>query len=561
MNLNQAEDLFTASINITDLDNLAIENAKTCFVVFQNDGVIKKKCRFEDDVWFTTNEYANIGLHFKFNRFSYSQYQNIFHLDFDEFILYVKAYLTLFFGKNALDTLQTLLLDLRHIIGYDLEGVQTADPGLTIHFPAYCADFFAMLPGADDNDELETLMHAMEVYRERWLSSNSCEKNQRVLADFDTYFRFDDIMKDFWRSPLSNDERLFYYPLYLWWEITGVLPLRPREFLLTERKCLAKDIDGNYSLHLRRNQLKGSGRSISYKISDDYIVETYNIPQTLGREIERYLTLTEEHGNTDLNTLFVTDPHYMKWGQHKRSDSRYLTYVNMNTILRYFYRDIIAGKHKLHVLQETKNQHLADNEIGRIHLGDTRHIALINIMQEGGTPVTAMLLAGHDNMITASHYYSNVENLIESKTYRMHRKMISGDNQYHLDILSQQSRNGHGKPLRDGGECVSPAYQSGKIDDCLDSTGANGEIGYCPTCKHYRNAGGYDASEDIYKRNLYNDCVLLTQAVEIIRKGQGSTEDLGEALLRFRSSSLSYQEYLLSKRTRGENATWQEEKR
>ena len=119
--------------------------------------------------------------------------------------------------------------------------------------------------------------------------------------------------------------------------------------------------------------------------------------------------MTEENGNTDLNTLFVTDPHYMKWGQLKHSNSRYLTYVNMNTILRYFYRDIIVGKYGFRVLQETTNQHLEDDEIGRIHLGDTRHIALINIMQEGGTPVTAMLLTGHDNIITASHYYSNTE--------------------------------------------------------------------------------------------------------------------------------------------------------
>lgn len=99
MNLNHAEDLFTASINVINLDNLAIEKARKCFLEFQNEGVIKKKCCFEDDVWYTTNEYANIGLHFKFNRFSYGQYQDIFRLEFDDFILYVKAYLALFGAK------------------------------------------------------------------------------------------------------------------------------------------------------------------------------------------------------------------------------------------------------------------------------------------------------------------------------------------------------------------------------------------------------------------------------------------------------------------------------
>ena len=37
-----------------------------------------------------------------------------------------------------------------------------------------------------------------------------------------------------------------------------------------------------------------------------------------------------------------------------------------------------------------------------IHIGDTRHIAMINLIAEGASPVTAMLLAGHedDNFIS-----------------------------------------------------------------------------------------------------------------------------------------------------------------
>ena len=46
-----------------------------------------------------------------------------------------------------------------------------------------------------------------------------------------------------------------------------------------------------------------------------------------------------------------------------------------------------------------------DHEINFIHIGDTRHIAMINLIAEGASPVTAMLLAGHDNITTSSHYF------------------------------------------------------------------------------------------------------------------------------------------------------------
>ena len=65
---------------------------------------------------------------------------------------------------------------------------------------------------------------------------------------------------------------------YLWWKITGVIPLRPREFLLTSRNCLCKDRD-EYFLTLRRNNLKGSSSSkiVKYKIEEDYFDTTYQI--------------------------------------------------------------------------------------------------------------------------------------------------------------------------------------------------------------------------------------------------------------------------------------------
>ena len=81
---------------------------------------------------------------------------------------------------------------------------------------------------------------------------------------------------------------MFYYPLYLWWQLTAVVPLRQREFLLTQRNCLTEK-DGKYYLTLRRNNLKGKDKGVSHKISEDYYLTTYEVPFNLASEILKYL--------------------------------------------------------------------------------------------------------------------------------------------------------------------------------------------------------------------------------------------------------------------------------
>lgn len=86
---------------------------------------------------------------------------------------------------------------------------------------------------------MERLISALDFYADIKYGSQK-GFNQRELADFDSYFEFDDIIKDYWNSDISPEDRFFYYPLYIWWILTAVIPLRPREFLLTERDCIYK---------------------------------------------------------------------------------------------------------------------------------------------------------------------------------------------------------------------------------------------------------------------------------------------------------------------------------
>lgn len=550
MIVNAAEKLVSSSLNYVFLDDQSVEAAKAKFGELQQDGVIKSGVKFEDEIWYTTDEYSNVGLHFSFNRFAYDRfYKEIVGLSFADFISHIKCFLMSVFGRRALGALQDVLRDLRYITEQNPTSINGAMDDFSIFSPWLCAEFFALLSGSLGGiEELEHLARALDVYAE--FKCADALQSRRTLADFDTYFKFDEIIKEFWNSPLSREERLFFYPLYLWWEITAVLPLRPREFLVTPRNCLGKTADGVDTLTLRRNKIKGGANAISYKILDDYYEDTYQVPPRLAEEVRKYLEFTADFESTELETLFVTDPHYKKWGRIKQKNSRFLTYANMNTILRYFFAEVVCGRHGLTVVYDREDKHLADNEIGYVYLGDTRHIAFINAIKEGVTPDVVMRLGGHKSMAMSSHYYGNLEKYLDCKTYRLYRRLASGDSKYRIaQGTSNLAEIRSAAPLSDGGRCVSKLFAAGDIGDCLNAVGDHGEIGYCPACTKYRrNGASLLGHEDIFKRNLQKDCDMLMQAVDAMRKGKGCVEHIGEAMLRIRASVYSYEEYLLEKR-------------
>lgn len=550
MQLTLAENLFSSKLNFIELDKLSIDSAKERFLEYQKAGVIKDNCSFEDKVWYTTNEYANIGLYFDFNKFAYKKYELIFNICFIDFVNDVKAYAISIFGKNVLISIENTLLDIKHILNINYDEICAENANLKLYSANRLSDFFTLIINEKNEESINALTSILDVYMSIEVHLKKGD-NQRELADFESYFEFDDIIKDYWNSDISIDDRFFYFPLYIWWLLTAVIPLRPREFLLTERDCLYIDSDGRYNLKLRRNQLKGGNNGeLSYKIVDAYLTKPIPIPDYLGTLIENYIKETDKYERTDIDTLFVTDPHYRKWGQSKHSDSRFLTYMNMNTILKTFYKEVIQDIYGYTVKYDEVNHE--NKEIRYIHLGDTRHIAFINLMQEGATPVTAMLLGGHTDINMASHYYSNVVQLIECQTYREYRKLLSGDVEYKISKFHSLPPVGDSRTLSDGGVCYSSEYHNSSISDCTNVLGPNGEIGYCPDCSYYRNQGiSYFSGDDIYKRHIEEDSKTLFLAMQSVMEGKGNMENINEAILKLNSSNYSYKQYLQEKLANG----------
>lgn len=550
--IRENKKLFDTFFTASELTKENIEEAILIFNLYYEKGVFQG-CSFTDNKWNTTDEYSNVGLRFNFDELSYNRYyKEIFGLSHKDFIDNVKVYVIFSLGKLVLKTLQTTINDLKRIIKIDSKKLYAATTSLKLAVPSLCLDFFTLLPIGSESGKADELFDVLEQYI--FVQRSTTTKTQRNLAQFDSYFLFHDIISDYWSGDLKKEERLFFYPLYLWWQITGVIPLRPKEFILTSRDCLKKEEDGYY-LTLRRNKLKGAKKNVAYKILDDYDNSSYKIPDKLAGEILTYLDFTMEFENTELDTLFVSDTHYRKWNHKKHSNSRYLTYINMNTIMRYFFHEVIENQYGISVIYGVQKKRIKENEINYLHLGDTRHLALINIIAEGGTPLTAMLLAGHETMDMSAHYYSNITNLIECRTYRQYRLITKGEVSYQISTAKKipVKVNDDFSKLADGGRCYSEKYRNSDFSDCLETSGKAGELGYCPSCKYFRKPNrSYYSSDSMYKRKIYDDSKNLESAVRLVRTGKGNTEDIGEALLKLKSSTYSYEEYFKEKTAKRE---------
>ena len=532
--------MFQSIITATTFSLSDIEEGRRIFNGYKAKGTVRSGS-FEDDKWWMTSEYSNVGIKFEFDESGYNRhYITLFGMDMERFALFVKTFLMFSMGRYILETLQKAVNELEKIIATAPDEIISGDNVPASVSPSIISDFLSALPVPETSSEtIDLIIESLE--QEYDLKFDECHL-QRDLATFDSYFLFRDVMDDFWANETDEETKLFYAPLYFWWHITGVIPMRPREFLVTDRNCLEKRNDGYY-LSLRKDLLKGrSTKTVGYCIAEDFKSVTYKITDKLGKELERYIALTSTLEGNELGTLFRADMHYRHWKQKKHSNSRYYTYINLSTCLRYFYDEIICGRYKLRVVQ---NQgHLEKGTIGYIHLGDTRHISLINIMMEGGTPVIAMALAGHKNFNMESWYSSNLTRYVECQTYSEYRRVINGKVEFAISHVGAHPA-GRSVKLDNGGFCFSSGYPNGNYDDCAKAIGPAGEIACCAVCNMYSKNAAKSFIDDYryFKARMSDQCTYIGEVVRQYRTGKGEREDIIRACMNLKNTLYSYKDF------------------
>lgn len=119
-----------------------------------------------------------------------------------------------------------------------------------------------------------------------------------------------------------------------------------------------------------------------------------------------YLELKTYH--LQLDTLFVTDS-IGKWKRIASTKPFLDVHCNLNTILKYFFNDCISTVWVFLSIISIPKSIREDHEIiNFIHIGDTRHIAMINLIAELNPVYCSNVLA--EIRIVSQHlqnYFSN----------------------------------------------------------------------------------------------------------------------------------------------------------
>ena len=285
---------------IREIDGETFQRAREIFSSYKKQGVVLNES-FDEDIWRLTNQATNVNI-------SLHGFEGAFHkktmgwigCSYRYFLNCVKAYITFNLGELSLSVLQELARTLA-----SLAGKTSEEAAMSIEHLDHVIRLLQIIPGGCE--ERDCVIEALEEKAER--SENPDKGKQRKLADFNSYLRFNAILADFWRSA-DMRQKLFYFPVYFWWNLTAILPLRPMELLLIPRDCLENTAGGETILSVRRTKLKGGNRKIAYRIDDDYELKKYAISDTLAQELRYYLNGTQMGCGSEIATLFALDPHF-----------------------------------------------------------------------------------------------------------------------------------------------------------------------------------------------------------------------------------------------------------
>ena len=534
------KNLYSYETVIESINGETIKNARAIFSDFRNRGIILESA-FDDDTWKITDEAEACSVRFDFDEINFERNcKKRLGCTQKQYAISMRVLITLLFGSD-IKTLQKTALYLRKMLDVVAEKQEV---GILKDSASVIVDFLDLLPGDSlYRDDLHDTLSDMVEYSQ---VSRVADNKPRELATYQSYFKFYGLLENFWKQA-GTAEKFFYFPIYLWWMLTSILPLRPSEFVLIPRDCLIR-VAGKAKLLIRRTKLKGHKLKAEYFIDRDYQIYSYDITDDLADEVEAYIHGTTTSYCSDIETLFCSQYQYQYLNLVKSNNSRHYTYSNLRDCLRYFYKNILRDKMYIHIREKETgivHRELTDNEIEWITLGDTRHLSMINLIISGGNPVICKELANHEDINISANYYSNIKNFIEVLSLaRFHQNNPN----YSVSNLPSIFTKTDMPLLVNGGHCASEKVLSGDYFDCMTAISLSGDLLHCDSCKYFvlsKNKARIDlktvikAAEEREKdtRESYG---FLIYAIELVRKGFGYQDTIDSALLRIQASAYQY---------------------
>ena len=248
-----------------------------------------------------------------------------------------------------------------------------------------------------------------DAYCDLCLNYNTKISNVRKLPNYNDILLFDFALDEYFNTCTSDEEKLQYYPIFLWWRVTRIIPMRPVEFYSLRRECTTKDIGGRYWMVLPRKK-KSANQPGELEITD-----TVQVNEEVYEFIEDYKRLT---------LAFSTESSYLI------SYKAYRKFVKMKTLEKS--RDKMGASQFITLIDRFYDDNITPKygELERIRPGDTRHFAFCNMMLQGFNMLSIARLGGHSQLETQLHYHKHLDHFAQSFVHhaaqmlRMKRKNL-----------------------------------------------------------------------------------------------------------------------------------------
>jgi len=210
---------------------------------------------------------------------------------------------------------------------------------------------------------------------------------------------FSKILEDYFKS--DNIEYFRFKPIDLWWKLTSIIPIRPIEFLKLKKSDFY--IESNlYYVEIKRVKVRIndgllSKIAINKEIYDSFLSYIENIEKEFNFESEfifSYQTITRFHSN-------------------ERFLENRVIYLNdsFNKLLEDFYNRVIFEKYNVPFVEKLGTGFYEISK--KLRIGDTRHIAFINLKRLGYSANEIAEIGGHINLNSQNHYFQHVTNLVD----------------------------------------------------------------------------------------------------------------------------------------------------
>lgn len=522
---------------IDQLSPEVIDEAKETFEHYRSSGVIKAECYDASDWYILDGVHSPQRIRFDFDEVAF---QRVCHqklgVTLDEYRTAMRVALMAAMGRVVALTLGALCREMRRLA----VEPDTFFDHLNPEHAEYYVNFLELLPG--DTAWKATLITQLETEVVR--VGNARAKKARELSYAESYFLFDYYLNKFWPEA-SSDEKLLYFPVFFWWKVTSILPLRPTECVVTPRKCLRIGDDGKSYLTVRRTLQKRVYKAISYDMEKDYVKKEYPISKEIADVIAWYISETEKEYVSAEDVLFSKRTQVRLSGAKSYRDQFY--YGNLKSCLDRFYQEILVAKYGLRVRNEAvKTMRLEKGEIDQLQLGDTRHLAMISIMASGHSRSICRELAGHLDPDISFNYYGNLKTFLHLLSFEKAR-VETGDFGRSLPLVEPASI------CVEDGLCTSEKTIAGDFTHCCQAVDQYGRPGTCRMCKYFVVPAGErlehyaKAAED----DLDQTFLLFRHTLRNVQSGLDVPETTERMILRMRACAENYYRYLYQQKKAG----------